>query len=41
MAGNMSSDPSIKQAVPFFAVSNMADSLRFYVDGLGFEIADQ
>jgi lactoylglutathione lyase len=26
------------QAVPFFAVSNMADSLRFYVDGLAFEM---
>jgi lactoylglutathione lyase len=26
------------QAVPFFAVSNMEESLRFYVDGLGFEM---
>jgi lactoylglutathione lyase len=26
------------QAVPFFAVSNMEDSLRFYIDGLGFEM---
>jgi lactoylglutathione lyase len=31
-------EPNVKQAVPFFAVSNMEDSLRFYVDGLGFEI---
>jgi len=29
---------TIKQAVPFFAVSNMENSLRFYVDGLGFEM---
>ena len=32
------SETNIKQAVPFFAVSNMEDSLRFYVDGLGFEM---
>ncbi len=28
---------NVKQAVPFFGVSNIQDSLRFYVDGLGFE----
>jgi lactoylglutathione lyase len=27
---------NIKQAVPFFGVSDMGASLRFYVDGLGF-----
>lgn len=27
---------NVRQAVPFFAVSNMSESLRFYVDGLGF-----
>jgi catechol 2,3-dioxygenase-like lactoylglutathione lyase family enzyme len=27
---------NVKQAVPFFAVSNIDASLRFYVDGLGF-----
>jgi lactoylglutathione lyase len=27
---------NVKQAVPFFGVSNMESSLRFYVDGLGF-----
>jgi catechol 2,3-dioxygenase-like lactoylglutathione lyase family enzyme len=32
------SDANVKQAVPFFAVSNMEHSLRFYVDGLGFEM---
>jgi lactoylglutathione lyase len=29
---------NVKQAVPFFGVSNMEESLRFYVDGLGFDI---
>jgi catechol 2,3-dioxygenase-like lactoylglutathione lyase family enzyme len=29
---------NVKQAVPFFAVSNMAASVRFYVDGLGFKM---
>lgn len=27
---------NVKQAVPFFGVTDMAASLRFYVDGLGF-----
>ena len=27
---------NVQQAVPFFGVSNMEASLRFYVDGLGF-----
>ena len=29
---------NIKQAVPFFAISNLENSLCFYVDGLGFEM---
>ena len=29
-------DGNLKQAVPFFRVSDMQTSLRFYVDGLGF-----
>lgn len=29
---------NVRQAVPFFGVTNMAASLRFYVDGLGFEV---
>jgi uncharacterized glyoxalase superfamily protein PhnB len=29
---------NIKQAVPFFGVTNMESSLRFYVDGLGFKM---
>ncbi|HEY3289984.1 MAG TPA: VOC family protein [Anaerolineae bacterium] len=31
-----SNEPNVRQAVPFFSVSNMEASLRFYVDGLGF-----
>ncbi len=27
---------NVKQAVPFFGVTNMEASLRFYIDGLGF-----
>jgi len=29
---------NVKQAVPFFGVTNMEASLRFYVDGLGFKM---
>ena len=29
---------NVKQAVPFFGVTDMESSLRFYVDGLGFVI---
>jgi lactoylglutathione lyase len=29
---------NVEQAVPFFSVSDMDASLRFYVDGLGFEM---
>jgi lactoylglutathione lyase len=29
---------NVKQAVPFFGVTNMESSLRFYVDGLGFKM---
>jgi lactoylglutathione lyase len=32
------SDSNVEQAVPFFGVSDMDASLRFYVDGLGFEV---
>ena len=30
--------PNVRQAVPFFLVEDMAASLRFYVDGLGFRM---
>src|SRR6185436_1543604 len=32
---------NIEQAVPFFAVSNMHASLRFYMEGLGFLMKNQ
>ena len=31
----------VREAVPFFAVSSMEESLRYYVDGLGFEMTDK
>jgi catechol 2,3-dioxygenase-like lactoylglutathione lyase family enzyme len=32
---------NVKQAVPFFMVSNLEASLRFYVDGLGFRMTNK
>jgi lactoylglutathione lyase len=32
----MTTEPNVEQAVPFFSVSDMDTSLRFYLDGLGF-----
>jgi len=32
---------NVQQAVPFFAVSSMEASLRFYVDGLGFAMKNR
>ncbi len=34
-------EPNVRQAVPFFAVSNIEASVRYYVDGLGFEMTRQ
>ena len=34
----MSGSSNVRQAVPFFGVADMAASLAFYVEGLGFEI---
>jgi lactoylglutathione lyase len=31
-------EPNVKQAVPFFRVSDIEESVRYYVDGLGFEM---
>jgi len=36
MATEAVSAPNVKQAVPFFMVTDIEASLRFYVDGLGF-----
>ncbi|HET9743995.1 MAG TPA: VOC family protein [Terriglobales bacterium] len=36
MESAVSSEPNVREAVPFFGVSNMEASLKFYIDGLGF-----
>jgi len=38
MAVASTTSVNVKQAVPFFSVTNMEASLRFYVDGLGFKM---
>jgi lactoylglutathione lyase len=35
------STSNVQQAVPFFMVSNMEASLRFYIEGLGFQRTNQ
>jgi len=35
------SEPNVRQAVPFFMVTDLAKSLRHYVDGLGFVMTNQ
>jgi lactoylglutathione lyase len=34
-------EANVKESVPFFGVSNMEQSLRFYVDGLGFTMRNK
>jgi lactoylglutathione lyase len=38
MATQTKTEANVQQAIPFFRVSSMEASLRFYVDGLGFEM---
>lgn len=38
MSPETKSEANVKQAVPFFLVSDIEKSLRYYVDGLGFEM---
>lgn len=38
MSSTNSKAPNVKQAVPFFGVTNLEASLRFYMDGLGFKM---
>ena len=38
MSAGAKSIPHVKQVVPFFRVSDMDRSVRFYIDGLGFTI---
>jgi lactoylglutathione lyase len=40
-ARRVNATSNVKRAVPFFRVSNLADSLRFYVDGLGFTMTSK
>ena len=40
MSPDATTGANLKQAVPFFGVSSMDASLRFYVDGLGFEMTN-
>lgn len=35
------SEANVEQAVPFFMVANIEESIRFYVDGLGFRMKHQ
>ena len=37
----MKGEPNVQQAVPFFGVSDMNTSLRFYLDGLGFQMKNK
>jgi lactoylglutathione lyase len=37
----MNTEPNIKQTVPFFMVTSMEVSLKFYIDGLGFKLIKQ
>jgi lactoylglutathione lyase len=33
-------EPNVKQAIPFFRVSNIDVSVRYYIDGLGFRMTN-
>jgi catechol 2,3-dioxygenase-like lactoylglutathione lyase family enzyme len=37
----MNLETNVKQAVPFFAVANIEESVRYYVDGLGFQMTNK
>src|SRR5262245_24018688 len=41
MTANVTVSPNVKQAVPFFKVTDIEASLRFYIDGLGFAIVNK
>ena len=41
MPTNATVAPNVKQAVPFFNVTDIEASLRFYVEGLGFVLTNQ
>ena len=37
----MNLETNVKQAVPFFGVSSIEESVRYYVDGLGFQMPNK
>jgi catechol 2,3-dioxygenase-like lactoylglutathione lyase family enzyme len=37
----MNVETNVKQVVPFFGVSDIEESLRYYVDGLGFQMTSK
>jgi hypothetical protein len=41
MNAKIQSNSNVKQAVPFFMVVSMTNSLHFYVQGLGFELKNK
>ncbi len=41
MSPETQTEANVKESVPFFGVSNMEQSLRFYIDGLGFAMANK
>jgi lactoylglutathione lyase len=41
MTPDATAAPNVKQAVPFFMVTDIEASLRFYVDGLGFVVTNE
>jgi lactoylglutathione lyase len=41
MNNNSTSNVNVKQAVPFFMITDMANSLKFYIKGLGFELKNK
>ena len=41
MPAEATTGPNIKLTVPFFGISSMEKSLRFYVDGLGFTMTNR
>lgn len=41
MSVEAKSAPNLKQAVPFFMVSDIEKSVEYYVDGLGFEMTQK
>ena len=41
MSASAQSSSNVKQVVPFFRITEMDRSLRFYIDGLGFTLKNK